>query len=160
MLAIIIDVVRPHMTIFYNQIHWWVGFPFLVSGILNVVAYKFPKKCWLVPALISLLVNFGVSVAGMGLTVYDIQHLFGIGPDEEICSNLRRARYAVTTEFPRYNDNYYYLERCKTEFRRYKALQQCLPILTLLIIIWGLCLAILSVGFGVKSFLCSRKLEV
>ncbi|XP_066456965.1 uncharacterized protein [Eleutherodactylus coqui] len=161
MLAVVIAVVHPHLGIFYSRVHFWVGFPFLVSGILNLVAYKFPNACWMALAFISLLVNFGVSIAGTVITANDIQYPPWTAPSEQICSDLLGDRYYDrATRFPRYdNGRDYDLQRCITQLQRYEALKQGLIIISLLMMIWGLCLAIPSVGLRVKSFCCSCKLE-
>lgn len=164
MLAIIIAVVRPQLSIFYTQVHFWVGFPFLISGILNIVAYKLPKRCWMVLAFISLLVNFSVSIAAMVFAVSDIQYSFWYLDRQDVCSNLLqsgRGSYDRATMYPRYynSDNDYNLERCRDSMRSYKMVMQGLVLMTLLMMIWGLCLAIFSVGYRLKSFCCSCNLQ-
>ncbi|XP_075698263.1 transmembrane protein 176A [Rhinoderma darwinii] len=161
MLAILICVVRPGIAIYYAGIHFWVGFPFLVSGILNVVAYKLPNKYWIALAFISVLVNFSVSIAGMVLTVNDIQRFYWFD-DTQVCYNLRNGRgyYNGGTNAPRYGyESEYDLRRCLDGMQNYKNVVQGLVIMTLLMMIWGLCLSILNVGSRVKSFCCSCKLD-
>ncbi|XP_063814503.1 uncharacterized protein LOC135054941 [Pseudophryne corroboree] len=46
MLAVILCVVQPYLFIFYTGTHFWVGFPLIVSGVLSVVSYTYPKACW------------------------------------------------------------------------------------------------------------------
>ncbi|XP_044155148.1 uncharacterized protein LOC122941779 isoform X2 [Bufo gargarizans] len=156
MLAIIFCIAQPYLSIFYSGVHFWVGFPFLVSGLLNLVAYRFPNIWWRTLAFISLLVNFGVSIGGLVLTVDDTHRFYWMGPDEQACYNLVNGRgyYRATSG---YND--YELQRCLDGIRKYKFLIKCLTYMTLVIMIWGLCMAILSVGMRVKSFWSSCKLE-
>ncbi|XP_073540445.1 uncharacterized protein [Phyllobates terribilis] len=161
MLAIILCIVRPDFGIFYSGAHFWVGFPFIVSGILNLVAYKFPKTFWMTSAFISMVVNFGVSIAGIVVAANDVQHLHWLG-NERVCDNLLNRSndnyYYRTTPPPRYY-NSYDLRTCKDGFQKFRLLQSGLIIMTLLMMIWGLCLAILSVGCRVKSCCSSCKLE-
>ncbi|XP_077107251.1 uncharacterized protein LOC143764970 isoform X2 [Ranitomeya variabilis] len=166
MLAIIFCVVRIGFAIFYSGAHFWVGFPFIVSGILNLVAYKFPKKFWKTVAFISILVNFGVSIGGMVVAVGDIQRLHWFG-NERVCDNLLKGStdyYYRATQPPRYYDGYnsynYDLSTCKDTFQRFKLLQSCLIYMSLLIMIWGHCLAILYMACKVKSCWRSCKLEM
>ncbi|KAG9492353.1 hypothetical protein GDO78_000714 [Eleutherodactylus coqui] len=164
MLAIIVCIVQPSLSIFYVGVHFWVGFPFIVSGILNLVAYKFPKACWMALAFISLVVNFGVSIGGLVITAGDIDRLRWYNEyDEDICTKLRNQRnYYGTAAPPRYyyNDYDHNLSRCKEGLQKYQYLLHGLTIMSLLLLIWGLCLAILSMGSRVKSFCCSCKGEI
>ncbi|XP_056387719.1 uncharacterized protein LOC130282866 [Hyla sarda] len=161
MLAIIIAIVQPDWRVFYSGVHFWVGFPFLVSGILNLVAYKYRQKFWMALAFISILVDFGVSIAGIVIEAGDVDRL-SWHFSEDICSNLRNRRrnYWEPTTAPRYDyGSDYELERCKAEMQSYKNLQTGLIIMTLLMMIWGLCLSILHVGCKVRSCYRSCKLE-
>lgn len=165
MLAIILCVVETYLVIRDAGVHFWVGFPFLVSGALNLVAYKYPLKCWAALAFISLLVNFSVSIAGMVLTVGDLQRLHWMGPDLRVCDNLRNGRrggydYNRGTDPPRYGwENDYDLEQCRDGIQRYKDFTLCFTVMTLLVMIWGLCLVILHMGLKLKSCWSSCKLE-
>ncbi|KAM4032352.1 uncharacterized protein ACNLHF_019622 [Anomaloglossus baeobatrachus] len=165
MLAIIICIARPEIGIFYSGTHFWVGFPFIVSGILNLVAYKFPKKLWMALAFISILVDFGVSIGGMVVAVNDVQRMGWIRGGEGVCDNLLKGSnsyYYRTTAPPRYYNNYendYNLSSCKDAFRKLRTFQSGLIIMTLLMMIWGVCLAILRVGCKVKSCVSSCTLE-
>ncbi|XP_069608778.1 uncharacterized protein [Ranitomeya imitator] len=166
MLAIIFCVVRIDYAIFYSGAHFWVGFPFIVSGILNLVAYKFPKTFWKTVAFISIVVNLGVSIGGMVVAVGDIQRLYWFG-NERVCDNLLKVStddyYYRATPPPRYYNGYnsynYDLSTCKDTFQRFKLLQSCLIYMSLLIMIWGHCLAILYMACKVKSCCRSCKLE-
>ncbi|XP_077107254.1 uncharacterized protein LOC143764972 isoform X2 [Ranitomeya variabilis] len=164
MLAIIFCVVRIEFAIFYSGAHFWVGFPFIVSGILNLVAYKFPKKFWMTAALISIVVNFGVSIGGMVVAVTDIQRLYWFG-NEQVCDNLLEAstKYYNRTPPPRYYNGYasynYDLSTCKDTIHRSNLLQSCLIYMSLLIMILGVCLAILYMACRAKSCCRSCKLE-
>ncbi|CAJ0953940.1 unnamed protein product [Ranitomeya imitator] len=122
MLAIIFCVVPIDFGIFYSGAHFWVGFSFIVSGILNLVAYKFPKKFWMTAALISIVVNFSVSIGGMVVAVNDAQRLYWFGNEQ--------------------------------------LLQSCLIYMSLLIMIWGVCLAILYMACKVKSKSCCRSCKL
>ncbi|KAM4033605.1 uncharacterized protein ACNLHF_020470 isoform 1-T2 [Anomaloglossus baeobatrachus] len=167
MLAIILTIISPSLIIFYTGVHFWVGFPFIVSGILNVVAYKFPKPCLMGFALLSLLINFSVSIAGMVMAVNDIQYRWWNGDDGQVCDNLLNKSndynyYRRTTPPSYYRDTYYSdydLQRCKYGLQNYKTLITSLTIMTLLMMIWGLCLSIFSLGFRLKSCCRFCKLE-
>ncbi|KAG9492336.1 hypothetical protein GDO78_000706 [Eleutherodactylus coqui] len=164
MLAILLCIVQPSLSIFHQGMHFWVGFPFIVSGILNLVAYKFPKACWMALAFVSLVVNVGVSIGGLVITVCDLyQSGWYSAYNEDICTELRNQRnYYGTAAPPRYyyNDLDYNMRQCKEGLQKYQYLIRGLTIMSLLLLIWGLCLAILSVGSRVKSFCCSCKGEI
>ncbi|XP_069608911.1 uncharacterized protein [Ranitomeya imitator] len=164
MLAIIIAIIQPSMIIYYTGLHFWVGFPFIVSGILNLVTYKFPQACWVALVSLSLLMNLSVSIAGMVMAINDIQYYGWGGVDVEVCDNLlkRSDGYYRSTMPPRYYYGYdsdYYLRRCKAGLEEYKTFQASLKIMTLLMMIWGLCLTIFCLGIRVKSCCSSCKLE-
>ncbi|XP_073444364.1 uncharacterized protein [Dendrobates tinctorius] len=165
MLAIIVCLAQIDYGIFYSGAHFWVGFPFIVSGILNLVAYKFPKTFWKTVAFISIVVNLGVSIGGMVVAVSDIPRLNWYR-NEQVCDNLLKASndyYYRTTQPPRYYNRYesynYDLRTCKDAFQNLKLLQSCLVYMSLLIMIWGHCLAILYIGCRVKSCCSSCKVE-
>ncbi|CAJ0944663.1 unnamed protein product [Ranitomeya imitator] len=142
MLAIIIAIIQPSMIIYYTGLHFWVGFPykctekgrerlvgvwseFIVSGILNLVTYKFPQACWVALVSLSLLMNLSVSIAGMVMAINDIQYYGWGGVDVEVCDNLlkRSDGYYRSTMPPRYYYGYdsdYYLRRCKAGLEEYK----------------------------------------
>ncbi|XP_069608777.1 transmembrane protein 176B [Ranitomeya imitator] len=165
MLAIIFCVVPIDFGIFYSGAHFWVGFSFIVSGILNLVAYKFPKKFWMTAALISIVVNFSVSIGGMVVAVNDAQRLYWFG-NEQVCDDLLEAsiKYYNRTPPPRYYNGYnsynYDLSTCKDTIQRSNLLQSCLIYMSLLIMIWGVCLAILYMACKVKSKSCCRSCKL
>ncbi|XP_073445926.1 uncharacterized protein [Dendrobates tinctorius] len=164
MLAIIIAIVQPSSVIFYTGTNFWVGFPFIVSGILNLVAYKFPKACWVALVSLSLLMNFSVSIAGMVMAVRDIQYYGWDRVDVGVCENLLKKSdgYYRSTMPPRNYYGYdtdYNLRRCKTGLQQCQILLDSLKIMTLLLMIGGLCLTILCLGLRVKSCCSSCKLE-
>ncbi|XP_073540683.1 uncharacterized protein [Phyllobates terribilis] len=164
MLAVIIAIVQPSSIIFYTGVHFWVGFPFIVSGILNLVAYKFPKTCWMALVALSLLMNLSVSIAGMVIAVNDIQFFGWSGVNEQVCDNLlnRSNDYYRGTTPPRYYYGYssdYDLRSCRDGLQQYKTLLTSMKIMTLLMMIWGLCLTIFCLGLRVKSCCSSCKLE-
>ncbi|XP_069837199.1 transmembrane protein 176B-like [Dendropsophus ebraccatus] len=160
MLAIIIQVVQPRWTIFYLGLHFWVGFPFLVSGALNLLSFKYPNKVWRIFAFIFLLGNLGVSIAGLVFTAADVDRLRWWSDSEDVCNNLRNGRrnYWDPTPAPRYQDDYQYdynLDICKSELQSAKNLQAGLIIMTLLLMIWALCLSLFNVGCRLRS--CCRS---
>ncbi|XP_069837197.1 uncharacterized protein [Dendropsophus ebraccatus] len=110
MLAIIIQVVQPNRSAFFSGLHFWVVFPFLVSGALNLLSFKNPKKVWRAFALIFLLVNLGVSIAGLVFAVTDVDRLRWRSYSEDLCTSVRNGRrnYWDPTKAPRYQDDYQY----------------------------------------------------
>ncbi|XP_071986832.1 transmembrane protein 176B [Engystomops pustulosus] len=161
MLAVLINVVQVGMIICYSSLHFWVGFPFLVSGALHLVAYKYPKTFWKVLVFISVLLNLSVSIAGIVLTADDLQW-YDWNHDNQICDKLRYGRndyYGPTRSSGFYYESDYDLTSCRDQIQRYQSLKTGLKIVTLLIVVWGLCLSILSLGFGVKSCCSSCKIE-
>ncbi|KAM3913188.1 transmembrane protein 176A-like [Leptodactylus fuscus] len=165
-LAVIICIVRPNLIISYTGLHFWVGTPFLVSGALNLVAYKFPKRCWTGLAFISLLANFSVSIAGIVLTSNDIDRSYWIY-DEQVCDRVRNGdnygydygNYYRTAKPSRYGyENDYYMQRCKDAMRDYKILMVGLTIMTLLMVVWGLLLSIFSLYSRLKQCCSSCRL--
>ncbi|KAM3913189.1 uncharacterized protein RB166_018501 [Leptodactylus fuscus] len=161
MLAIITSVVQPSLTIFYCGLHYWVGLPFLVSGALNLAAYKFTKKCWMVLSFISLFVSLGVSIAGIILTSSDMNHYYWI-VNERICDNLRdNGGYYYGGQPTRNYYGYdYELSNCREAIQKYKSLVIGLLFMTLLLSIWGLLLSIFNVGFRLNSYCQAKKTEV
>ncbi|XP_069837193.1 transmembrane protein 176B-like [Dendropsophus ebraccatus] len=160
-LAIIINVVHPDWKVFYSGVYFWVGFPFLVSGALNLLAFKHPNKILMAFAFISLVVNFGVSIAGVVISSNDVDSLKWRSFDgDNICTSIGKSQrnYWDSTRAPIYQNNYEYdynLDRCKDGFRRFENLQTGFIILNLLLMIWALCLSILSVGCRLRS--CFRS---
>ncbi|KAM5140989.1 transmembrane protein 176B-like isoform 2-T3 [Mantella aurantiaca] len=166
MLAIIIDVVRPDLYIRYSGTHYWVGFPCLVAGVLNVVTYKYPKAFWVVISYISLLGCLAVSIAGAVFAGNDLNANSWRWRDMQyLCDSLRRNQYdygyGYRTAAPRY-DSYnrdYDLERCKNGFQDYQKLLQGLVIMSLLMMIWGICVSALSLIYRTKVFFSACKCE-
>ncbi|XP_075034297.1 transmembrane protein 176B-like [Mixophyes fleayi] len=163
MLAVILCVVQPSLTIFYYGTYFWIGFPFIVSGALNVVSYRYPIACWKILAFIGLLVSFGVSIAGMVLTVSDIRY-FWWDDISSICDKLRYGTndyygYRVTRPPRDYYDSDWDMSRCKNGLQSYQKLVYGLIIMSLVMMICGLCISIIGLGCRLKVFCCGRIFE-
>ncbi|XP_040176906.1 uncharacterized protein LOC120909249 [Rana temporaria] len=167
MLAIIFDVVRPELGLFYGGTHFWVGFPFLVAGALNVLAYKYPNALWMVLSFISVLGCLAVSITGLVFAANDISSFSWRHNMEELCDQLRQKqnRYYYGTAPPYYRDNSYdydsdwNLRSCKSGFRQYKNLMLGLVIMSLLMMIWGICVSAITLIYRLKVFFRACKCE-
>ncbi|KAM5140995.1 transmembrane protein 176B-like isoform 2-T2 [Mantella aurantiaca] len=163
MLAIIIDVVRPDLNIRYSGTHYWVGFPCLVAGVLNVVAYKYPKAFWAVISFVSLLVCLAVSIAGIVFVANDMW----MRNMEYLCDSLvqrqtpyyKQSSYYNQTTPPIYYDRNYDLERCKSGFQDYQNLLFGLVIMSLLMMIWGTCVSIITLLYRLNVFFSAFRCE-
>ncbi|KAM3913608.1 uncharacterized protein RB166_018856 [Leptodactylus fuscus] len=162
-LAIVIDLVQLDLFIFFSKFLYCVGFPFLVSGALSLVAYKSPEKCWTVSAFTSILLSFSVSLVGIFIAADDLQTPYRFF-DEKFCDNVRNGGngdYYRTTTPPRY----YYgsdegLRACKEAMEKYKDVVVGLIYMTLLVMVWGLLLSVFSMGPRLKSCCCRKKPEM
>ncbi|XP_040176913.1 transmembrane protein 176B-like [Rana temporaria] len=164
MLAIVFAAVRPQLELNYVGTHFWVGFPFLVAGALNVLAYKYPNALWMVLSFIFLLGCLAVSIAGLVFAAIDIQS-FSWRSMADLCDDLRRKqnRYYYATTPPYYRDNSYdtdwNLQRCKNGFQEYKNLLLGLVIMSLLMMIWGICVSTITLIYRLKMFFRACKCE-
>ncbi|CAI9548065.1 unnamed protein product [Staurois parvus] len=164
MLAIIIAVIHPSLAISYVGTHFWVGFPFLVAGALNVLVYKYPNALWMVISFISLLGCLAVSIAGTVFVSSDIDSFYWRVDMDSLCNNLRQrpnSYYYGTTPPSYYRDynNDWDLERCKNGFREYQHFLLGLLIMSLLMMIWGICVSALTLIYRLKVFIKSCKCE-
>lgn len=167
MLAIILAVIRPELVLTYSGTHFWVGFPFLVAGALNVLAYKYPNALWMVLSFISLLACLAVSITGIVFAANDISSFSWRNNMADVCDNLRRKqnRYYYATTPPYYRDNSYdydadwNLQRCKIGFQEYKNLLLGLVIMSLLMMIWGICVSAITLIYRLKVFFKACKCE-
>ncbi|KAM9325074.1 transmembrane protein 176B-like [Gastrophryne carolinensis] len=169
-LAVIFAVARPSLIMFYTSTHFWVGFPLIAGGALNIVSYRYPNPFWVVMAFISLLACLGVSIAGLVFTINDINAFGWLYNTMSQCDELIRSvrnqdqyvRYNPRTEPPRYydSDNYnYQLEECKRTMRAYQSTLCGLVIMSLLIMIWGICASVLTLGYRLKVIYTACKCE-
>ncbi|KAM9327306.1 transmembrane protein 176B-like [Gastrophryne carolinensis] len=158
-LAVIIAVVRPSLEMFYSGTHFWVGFPFIVSGVLNIVAYRYPKPFWVVVAFISLVNCLCVSITGVVFAVNDINRFRWMNDMASRCDALYKSgrnsdRYYFRTEPPRYYESYnsytYELNKCKAAMTQYQNMLLGVLIMSLLMMIWGICASAITLGYRLK----------
>ncbi|XP_063814502.1 transmembrane protein 176A-like [Pseudophryne corroboree] len=158
MLAVILCVVQPSLAIYFTGAHFWVGFPLIVSGALSVVSYRYPKACWEVIAFIGLLASLGVSIAGLVISVDDAGYHYDVM--NSVCDNLRNGRNGYggydyrATRPPRDYEYNWDLDRCKQGQRQLQSLLTGLGVMTLLLMIWGICISVIGLGCRLKT-LCS-----
>ncbi|XP_063814505.1 uncharacterized protein LOC135054943 [Pseudophryne corroboree] len=157
MLAGILSVAQPSLTIFYSGTHFWVGFTLIVSGALSVVSYRYPKVFWDVIAFISHSASLGVSITGMVIAAGDNGRLW-FDDMGSVCDNLRYGRnsydYRATRPPRDYYGPEYTLERCKMGLQQRQGLLHSLVIMTLLLMTWGICVSVIGLGCRLKA-LCS-----
>ncbi|XP_075034299.1 transmembrane protein 176B-like [Mixophyes fleayi] len=165
MLAVIICVVQPSMAMYYAGTHFWVGFPFIVSGALNVVSYRYPKACWGVLAFLGLLASLGVSIGGIVATSDDLNRYWW-NDLVSVCDKLRNGPdnyspygYRVTSPPRDYYGSDWDLTRCKTTLQQYQNLMYGLAIMSILMMIWGLCISIIGLGCRLKALCCGCTSE-
>ncbi|XP_075071545.1 transmembrane protein 176B-like [Mixophyes fleayi] len=165
MLAVILCVARPEIFIVNTGTHFWVGFPLIVSGALNIVACRYPKACWEGLAFISLLLSLGISIGGMVHAINDINLLSWNNMFNNICEDLRQRKdpyyygYGMTRPPSDYYSSDWEFSRCKMGFQQYEKLLFGLVIMTLLMMIWGLCISIISLGCRLKALCCGCTCE-
>ncbi|XP_063814499.1 transmembrane protein 176B [Pseudophryne corroboree] len=158
MLAIILCVVKPWLIIFFKGTHFWVGFPFIICGALNVVSYRCPKRCWEALAFISLLVSLSVSIAGMIFATNDLIQASWKDDYPYLCESLLRGRnrynYGYVTPRPTIDYDNWELKRCKMGFKQYQSLLHGLVNMTLIMMVWGICISLIGLGCRLKALCC------
>ncbi|CAI9548066.1 unnamed protein product [Staurois parvus] len=151
MLHIIFIAIPVDLNISYAGIHFWVGFPFFVAGVMHVVAYKYPDALLRLISLISLLACMAVSIAGMVFVVTEVSS--GGNNMEYLCDNLGQRQnrdYNQTTPlryYNRYYDRDYDLKRCKRGFQQYRNMRFAMVVMSLVMMIWGLCASTITLGY-------------
>ncbi|KAM5141279.1 uncharacterized protein ACMZJ9_015002 [Mantella aurantiaca] len=162
MLGVIIAVVQPDLDINDFSAHFWVGFPFIVSGVLNIVAYKNPKTFWVVVLFISLLVCLAVTIAGLVFVHRDVTNIWWRNDMAPLCDEVRRSHpYYREGSLEYYNDHDagWKLERCKSGFRKYQDLLFGLVVMSSIIIACGLSICIITLHHNMKIIFSSCKCE-
>lgn len=162
-LAVIFAVAKPNLYFWTYGTFFWVGFPFIGCGVLNVVAYRYPKAFWEVLAFISMLVSLAVSIAATFLISNDNGWTINL---VHLCENVSQSRY------PHYYDQFFYgnapryyqlseweMESCKRGFHQAQNLLFGLDVMSLLMMIWGLCLSSIILGYRLEVVLAACKCE-
>ncbi|XP_077309988.1 transmembrane protein 176B-like [Lithobates pipiens] len=161
MLAISLAVIRPELDLAYVGTHFWVGFPFLVAGALNVLAYKYPSALWIFLAFISLFGCLAVSIAGLVFAAIDIGS-FSWRSMADLCDNVLKQNNYYYITAPPVDDygTYWILQRCKSEFQEYENLLLGLVIMSLLMMIWGICVSVITLIYRLNVFFKACKCEL
>ncbi|XP_068111730.1 transmembrane protein 176B-like [Hyperolius riggenbachi] len=172
-LSTILAVIFPNLKIARAGVHFWLGFPFMACGLLNVVNYKYPGALWGTFSFISLMGSLAVSITGMSFSVDDINS-FGWRNDlVPMCKNVLEGMI----QYPSYDDQYYYgnrteppryyptpsiwrLQACEQGFEDYQKFLYGIVILSILITIWGVCLSAVTLGYRLKEMVYACKCQV
>ncbi|XP_068111736.1 transmembrane protein 176B-like [Hyperolius riggenbachi] len=174
-LSTILAVTFPSLTIAYAGVHFWLGFPFMACGLLNVVTYKYPSALWGTFSFVSLMGSLAVSITGMVFSADDISN-FGWRNDlvpkcKSVLESVNQYRnydrydryyYGYrTTEPPRYypTSTNWNLQDCERGFEQYQKFLYGIVILSLLITIWGVCLSAVTLGYRLKEMVYACKCQ-
>ncbi|XP_053548362.1 uncharacterized protein LOC128640066 [Bombina bombina] len=152
MLAIIICI-GPELRIYWSGTLFWVGFPFIISGALSVVADQ--RRTFTVNLLsgLSHTVSIGVAVAGLVILAVDLQNLPWFRSWENYCdTSEQNFQWDYRTTARPISD--YRLQQCKRVLNIFMRFFGGVQIMILLLIIWGLCISLFSLGFRLKTCCC------
>ncbi|XP_063814507.1 uncharacterized protein LOC135054944 isoform X2 [Pseudophryne corroboree] len=131
MLAINVLTIQLPLTIYYSNTLFWVGIPFILSGTLDVVAYRWPRTFWVALSFISHLLTFSATIPGIVFIDKSMRDLPGI----------------YKCDLQDYDTNVKW-EECQNEFRQYQAILSGLMVMLKCLVFFGLITSIISISHG------------
>lgn len=162
MMGVVIAFVHPNLDIYDSGAHLCVGFTFIVSGMLNIVAYKKPKAFWVVITFISLLSCLVVTIAGLVFVHRDLTSIWRRNDMTPLCDEVHQIHpYPRIDSVKIYNRNEaeLNLERCKSGFQQYQNLLYGVVVMSSIIIACGLSIIIIALNYSLQMISSSCNCE-
>ncbi|XP_053548356.1 uncharacterized protein LOC128640063 [Bombina bombina] len=145
----------PDLQIHIKGMLFWVGFPFIISGALSVLADH--RRIFVVNLFsgISHIVSIGVAVAGLVILASDFKRFPWYRSSQNFCDSSE-GYYGWRYETSARPYLQYRKKECEKVFNAFMRFFGGGQILILLLVIWGLCISLFSLGFRLKIFCCKH----